>query len=54
MQKYCGGIAKGRKKVCGFVWIVEKSEKGRMKGMQKDCGGIAKGRKKVCGFVWLM
>ena len=23
MQKDCGGIAKGMKKVCGFVWIIE-------------------------------
>ena len=22
MEKDCGGIAKGRKKVCGFVWLI--------------------------------
>ena len=31
--------------MCGFVWIIEKSENG------KDAERL---RKKVCGFVWLI
>ena len=48
----CGVIAKGMKKVCGFVWIIEKSEKGRMKGCRKIVVELQKrGRKCVANIV---
>ena len=50
MQKYCGRIAKGM--MCGFVWIIEKSEKGRIKGCRKVVVELQKGGRKcvvLCG-----